>query len=279
MMGDDNVVIPELEKEFWKRGGAWQMNLFDLTGTVSVVIGGNGVLGGAMSEALAMAGSRVAVVGRNMEKAEAVCARIAAKGGTAVPLAADATKREDLEKLLEDVLKWGGRVDTLINASGVNSSTPFFELTMEEWDRIMDVNLKSVVLACQIFGKRMIDQGEGGSIINISSVSSDPPLSRVFTYSASKAGINNITKFLAREFAPHNVRVNAIIPGFFPAEQNRKILTRDRVESIMRHTPMGRFGEPEELQGAVIWLASKKASSFVTGALVRVDGGFGAMTI
>src|SRR5690606_16151653 len=124
-------------------------------------------------------------------------------------------------------------------------------------DRIMDVNLKSVVMACQIFGKRMIEQGEGGSIINISSVSSDPPLSRVFTYSASKAGVNNVTKFLAREFAPHNVRVNAIIPGFFPAEQNRKILTPDRVEAIMRHTPMGRFGEPEELQGVVIWLASK----------------------
>ncbi|OUN00226.1 MAG: gluconate 5-dehydrogenase [Paenibacillaceae bacterium ZCTH02-B3] len=256
-----------------------QMNLFDLTGTVSVVIGGNGVLGGAMSEALALAGSKVAVVGRNMEKAEAVCARIASKGGTAVPMAADATKREDLERLLENVLQWGGRVDTLINASGVNSSTPFFELTMEEWDRIMDVNLKSVVMACQIFGKRMIEQGEGGSIINISSVSSDPPLSRVFTYSASKAGVNNVTKFLAREFAPHNVRVNAIIPGFFPAEQNRKILTPDRVEAIMRHTPMGRFGEPEELQGVVIWLASKKASSFVTGALIRVDGGFGAMAI
>src|SRR5690606_14138453 len=209
MMGNDNVVISSRPDSCKKRGGAMQMNLFDLTGTVSVVIGGNGVLGGAMSEALALAGSEVAVVGRNMEKAEAVCARIASKGGTAVPMAADATKREDLERLLENVLQWGGRVDTLINASGVNSSTPFFELTMEEWDRIMDVNLKSVVMACQIFGKRMIEQGEGGSIINISSVSSDPPLSRVFTYSASKAGVNNVTKFLAREFAPHNVRVNA----------------------------------------------------------------------
>jgi len=125
----------------------------------------------------------------------------------------------------------------------------------------------------------MIEQGEGGSIINISSVSSDPPLSRVFTYSASKAGVNSVTKFLAREFAPHRVRVNAIIPGFFPAEQNRKILDASRIESIMRHTPMGRFGEPEELQGAVVYLASSKASGFVTGSLLRVDGGFGAMTI
>ena len=177
------------------------------------------------------------------------------------------------------MLKWTGRVDTLVNASGMNSSTPFFELDMEEWDRIMDTNLKSVVLACQIFGKRMIEQGEGGSIINISSVSSGPPLSRVFTYSTSKAGVNSVTQFLAREFAPHRVRVNAIIPGFFPAEQNRKILDESRIESIMRHTPMARFGEPEELQGAVVYLASSKASSFVTGSLLRVDGGFGAMTI
>lgn len=143
----------------------------------------------------------------------------------------------------------------------------------------MDVNLKSVVLACQVFGKQMIEQGSGGSIINISSVSSSPPLSRVFTYSASKAGVNSITQFLAREFAPDRVRVNAIIPGFFPAEQNKKILSPERVESIMQHTPMNRFGNPDELKGAVVYLASSKASSFVTGSFLRVDGGFGAMTI
>jgi NAD(P)-dependent dehydrogenase (short-subunit alcohol dehydrogenase family) len=150
---------------------------------------------------------------------------------------------------------------------------------MEEWDSIMDVNLKSVVLACQVFGKHMVEAGGGGSIINISSVSSDPPLSKVFTYSASTAGVNSVTKFLAREFAPSRVRVNAIIPGFFPAEQNRKILSPERVESIMRHTPMGRFGDAEELQGAAVFLASEQASSFVTGAVIRVDGGFGSMTI
>lgn len=124
--------------------------------------------------------------------------------------------------MLNDILQWGGRIDTLVNASGTNSPTPFFDLEMDEWDRIMDVNLKSVVLACQVFGKQLIEQGSGGSIINISSVSSSPPLSRVFTYSASKAGVNSITQFLAREFAPDRVRVNAIIPGFFPAEQNKK---------------------------------------------------------
>ena len=255
------------------------MNMFDLTGTTSVVIGGNGVLGGAMAEALAAHGSKVAIVGRNLEKAEEVKAKIEDAGGEARCFQADATTQGDLKKVLDEVIAWTGSVDTLINSSGTNSSTPFFELQMEEWDRIMDVNLKSVVMACQIFGKHMIDQGRGGSIINISSVSSEPPLSKVFTYSASKAGVNSVTKFLAREFAPHQVRVNAIIPGFFPAEQNRKILSPERIDSIMTHTPMNRFGNPEELQGAVVYLASSKASSFVTGSLLRVDGGFGAMTI
>ncbi|KRE49543.1 SDR family oxidoreductase [Paenibacillus sp. Soil522] len=253
--------------------------MFDLQNTVSVVIGGNGVLGSAMSSALAEAGSKVAVIGRDMEKARLVCEQIEQNGGTAISFQADATKKEELESVLNDVLLWGGRVDTLVNASGTNSPTPFFDLEMDEWDRIMDVNLKSVVLASQVFGKRMIEQGDGGSIINISSVSSEPPLSRVFTYSASKAGVNSVTQFLAREFAPDKVRVNAIIPGFFPAEQNKKILSPDRVESIMRHTPMNRFGDPEELKGTVVYLASPKASSFVTGTLLRVDGGFGAMTI
>jgi NAD(P)-dependent dehydrogenase (short-subunit alcohol dehydrogenase family) len=134
-------------------------------------------------------------------------------------------------------------------------------------------------LACQVFGQHMVEQGDGGSVINIASVSSGPPLSKVFTYSISKAGVANLTQFLANEWAQHGVRVNAIAPGFFPAEQNRRVLTPERISSIMRHTPMGRFGEPEELAGAVVWLASERASSFVTGAIVRVDGGFTAMTI
>lgn len=253
--------------------------MFNLNGTVSVVIGGNGVLGSAMASALAEAGSKVAIVGRDMEKAKTVCDRIEQAGGSAISIQADATNRSDIESALAQVLAWGGRVDTLINASGTNSATSFFDIQEEEWDRILDVNLKSVYFACQVFGEAMIKQGEGGSIINISSVSSAPPLSRVFTYSVSKSGVNSITQFLAREFAPHKVRVNAIIPGFFPAEQNRAILSPERVESIMRHTPMNRFGEPEELKGAVVYLASSKASSFVTGSMLRVDGGFGAMTI
>ncbi|GAA4856947.1 SDR family oxidoreductase [Paenibacillus vulneris] len=255
------------------------MNLFDLTGKTAVIIGGNSTLGGAMAVALGGHGANVAVVGRNAEKSEAVVKKIEEVGGKAKSFSADATKVEDLQKVLEDVLAWTGRCDILMNCPGMNSATPFFELKMEEWDAIMEVNLKSVVLACQVFGKHMVDKGEGGSIINISSVSSEPPLSRVFTYSASKAAVNNVTKFLAREFAPARVRVNAIIPGFFPAEQNRKILSPERTESILRHTPMNRFGEAEELQGAAVYLASDKASSFVTGSLLRVDGGYGAMTI
>lgn len=255
------------------------MNLFDLSGKTAVVIGGNSTLGGTMAVALGGHGAKVAVVGRNQEKALGVQKRIEEAGGEAKCIEADATNEQDLKRVLTDVLAWTGRVDILMNCPGKNSTTPFFEITMDEWDSIMDVNLKSVVLACQIFGKHMVEAGNGGSIINISSVSSDPPLSKVFTYSASKAGVNNVTQFLAREFAPSRVRVNAIIPGFFPAEQNRKILSPERTESIMRHTPMGRFGNAEELQGAAVFLASEQASSFVTGAILRVDGGFGAMTI
>lgn len=255
------------------------MNLFDLTGKTAVIIGGNSTLGGAMAIALGGHGANVAVVGRNLEKTELVSAKIEAAGGIAKSFQADATSTADLEQLLQDVVAWKGGAHILMNCPGMNSATPFFELTMEEWDAIMDVNLKSVVISCQIFGKYMIEQDEGGSIINISSVSSDPPLSRVFTYSASKAAVNNVTKYLAREFAPHNIRVNAIIPGFFPAEQNRKILSQERIDSIMQHTPMNRFGDPEELQGAAVYLASDQASGFVTGSLLRVDGGYGSMTI
>ncbi len=255
------------------------MNLFNLQGKTAVILGGNSTLGGTMADALAAHGASVAVVGRNQETCEVVRARIAEAGGQAAVFQADATSRVDLERVLAEVLAWTGRVDILMNCPGKNSATPFFEISEEEWDSIMDVNLKSVVIACQVFAKRMIDQGEGGSIINISSVSSGPPLSRVFTYSASKGAVNNVTQFLAREFAPHLIRVNAIIPGFFPAEQNRKILSPERVESIMKHTPMNRFGDPSELQGAAVYLASEKASGFVTGTFLRVDGGFGAMTI
>lgn len=255
------------------------MGLFNLSGKTAVVIGGNGVLGSAMAQGLADHGAAVAIAGRNLETAEQVASAINESGHIAKAFQTDATNKDDLIQLLADIQAWQGGVDIVVNCPGTNSATPFFDITEEEWDTIMDVNLKSVMLSGQVFGAYLTERGQGGSIINISSVSSDPPLSRVFTYSASKAGVNNVTQFLAREFAPFGVRVNAIIPGFFPAEQNRAILKPERVASIMGHTPMNRFGEPQELQGAVVWLASDQASSFVTGSFIRVDGGFGAMTI
>ncbi|MBS4212308.1 MULTISPECIES: SDR family oxidoreductase [Neobacillus] len=254
-------------------------NLFDLTGKTAVAVGGNGVLGSAMAKGLAEHGAKVAIVGRNLETAEKVVKEIVEAGGEAKAFQADVSSKDSLQQAANEIEQWAGGWDILLNAPGTNSATPFFELDMDEYDKIMDINLKGIVMTCQIFAKRMIEQERKGSIINISSVSSTTPLSRVFTYSVSKAGLNSVTQFLAREFAQNGIRVNAIIPGFFPAEQNRKILDKERIESIMRHTPMNRFGEAEELQGATVWLASEKASSFVTGAMIRVDGGFGAMTI
>jgi NAD(P)-dependent dehydrogenase (short-subunit alcohol dehydrogenase family) len=253
--------------------------LFSLAGQVAVVVGGGGVLAGAMAAGLAQAGADIAILDLNLAAAEARAQAIASTGRRAIGLRCDGTRKAALESALETVLARFSHVDVLINAAGLNSGTPFFEISEEEWHRLLDCDLKSVFLACQVFGKAMVDAGRGGSIINISSVSSGPPLSKVFTYAIAKAGVNQITQFLARELAPHHVRVNAIVPGFFPAEQNRKLLTPERTASIMTHTPMGRFGESCELVGAAVYLAAPRASSFVTGAILRVDGGFLAMTI
>ncbi len=253
--------------------------LFSLAGKTAVVVGGGGVLAGAMATGLAEAGAGIAIIDFNLENAEARAASIRELGRRAIAVRADASKRADLDAALAAIMAEYGRVDILVNAAGINSGTPFFEISEEEWQRILDVNLKSVFLACQVFGKVMVDSGNGGSIINISSVSSGPPLSKVFTYAVTKGGVNQITQFLAREWAPFRVRVNAIVPGFFPAEQNRKLLTTERTAQIMGHTPMKRFGEPRELVAAAIYLASEAASSFTTGSLLRVDGGFLAMTI
>jgi NAD(P)-dependent dehydrogenase (short-subunit alcohol dehydrogenase family) len=252
--------------------------LFSLKGKTSAVVGGGGVLAGAMAEGLARAGSHVAILDLNIENARARAESLNQYEIETLALQVDVSKKEALEDACRAMIDRWGTADILINAPGINSGTSFFEITEEEWEKIIRVNLKGVFLACQIFGKQMIRQ-KSGSIINISSASSGPPLSRVFTYAVSKAGLNNLTQNLAREWGTLGVRVNAIAPGFFPAEQNRKLLTEERTESIMRHTPMKRFGEAEELVGAALWLASEKASSFVTGAIIRVDGGFTAMTI
>lgn len=253
--------------------------VFDLDGRVAAVIGGTGVLGGAICHGLADAGAAVAVLGRSAERAEARVAALAASGATAMAALVDAVDPASVEAARVAVEERLGPVDILVNAPGLNSSVPFFELGLDEWHRILDANLTSVLVACQVFGRAMVDAGRGGSIINISSASSGPPLSRVLSYSVAKAGLNNLTQYLARELAPNRIRVNAIAPGFFPAEQNRKLLTEDRVRAIIGHTPAARLGEPDELVGTAVWLASERASGFVTGAIVRVDGGFSAMTI
>jgi NAD(P)-dependent dehydrogenase (short-subunit alcohol dehydrogenase family) len=258
-------------------------DLFRLDGKVAVVIGGTGELCGAIAEGLAGAGAEVVLVGRKPEKAEPRLARIAAASGKGYFVSCEATSSAALEALLATTLQRSSRVDILVNGAGVNSARPFLEIPEEEFDSIMRVNVKSVFLACQVFGRHFVEratrQGVGASIINIGSMAAVLPLSRVFTYSASKAAVHNLSKNLAREWAPLRVRVNVLVPGFFPAEQNRKVLTPDRVAAIVGHTPMGRFGEAHELVGATLLLASDAAGSFITGTELIVDGGVNAMRL
>ena len=256
---------------------------FGLSGKVAVVVGGTGELCGALAEGLAGAGAEVVLVGRDEAKAARRLGRVAEAGGRGWFSACDATSKAGLESLLAAVLARSGRVDVLVNGAGVNSARPFLEIPEDEIDRIFSVNTKAVFLSCQVFGAYFVErarrEGTGASIVNVGSMSALTPLSRVFTYSASKAAVHSISKNLAREWAPHKVRVNTLVPGFFPAEQNRKILSPDRVASIMGHTPMKRFGEARELIGATLVLASDGAGGFITGSEFVVDGGYHAMTI
>ena len=268
------------------------MRLFDLNGEVAVVIGATGALGGAVAEGLAEAGAKVAVLGRNEERGNARVKAIEAKGSKAAFFACDAISRSSLAEAHEKLEAKLGTPTILVNAAGGNDPkvtvTPensFEKIPQEAWQANFDLNLVGgVFLPCQEFGPAMCRRGKG-SIINIASVSAHLPLSRVVTYSASKAAVLNLSLFLAREWASKGVRVNTITPGFFPAEQNRKLLFKDdgspsdRTRSIWAHTPMNRFGEAHELAGAAVFLASSKASSFVTGTDIRVDGGFLSQTI
>lgn len=255
------------------------VSLYSLSGKVAVVVGGTGELCGAMAEGMAGAGAEVVLVGRHEEKARPRLDRIEAAGGRAYFVSAEASEKAPLLQLLDTVVKRSGKVDIVVNGAGTNSATPFLDIAEDEFDRIVKLNLKGVFLGCQIFGKYLVERGEGGSIINLGSMSGIVPLSRVFTYSATKAAVHNLSKNLAREWAPKRVRVNTLVPGFFPAEQNRKILSPERVASILGHTPMKRFGEARELVGATLLLASDAAGGFITGAEIVVDGGYHAMTI
>lgn len=249
------------------------MQMFGLKGKKAVVIGGTGVLGGAICDALAYAGASVIVTGRNGEQGSERLDIIRRNGGSAGFFMCDILRDEDLTALHDS----HGDADILVNAQGANSATPFFEIGHDEATRIMNLNYHSVVAACQVFGKSMVERGSG-SIVNITSATSEIPLSHVFTYSASKAALLSLTRNLAREWATAGVRVNGLTPGFFPAEQNRKVLTPDRVEQIMNHTPANRFGESHELATALLYLVGP-GSSFTTGTNTVVDGGFLCMTI
>ena len=253
--------------------------LFNLEGKVAVVTGAGGHLCSEMARALAKAGCSVAVLDLRIEKAKAIEDEIRSLGYDKVmSLAIDVAKKEDHISALKTILSKFGKIDILINGAGINGSTPFFEIDLKEWYAILDSQITGTFLGCQVFGEYMVKEGKG-SIINISSASAGPPLSKAFTYSVAKAGIKNLTQNLGREWGTKGVRVNAIRPGFLPTEWNRKnFITPEREAAILGHTPMARFGEPVELVGAILWLASD-ASSFVTGAEIEVDGGYSCMTI
>jgi len=268
-------------------------NLFSLNEDVATVIGGTGELGGLMAEALAGQGAKVAVLGRNAERGNARVQKIVDAGGEARFFVADGLSADSLDATRQEIARWAGSpTSVLVNAAGGNrpdATIPpggdFCKLPLEAWQGVFDLNLVGgALLPSQVFAPDMLAAGSG-SIINIASMSGIIPLSRVVAYSAAKAAVINLTMWLAREWATRGVRVNAISPGFFPAEQNRKLLFNDdgsyteRGGQIIGHTPMARFGEPSELAGVVVWLASRRASSFVTGQNIAVDGGFAAVTI
>ncbi|UCG66668.1 MAG: SDR family oxidoreductase [Deltaproteobacteria bacterium] len=269
-------------------------NLFDLSGKVAAITGGGGVLCGTLSRALARLGVRVAVLDILEETAQRVANDIVEAGGKAIALRCDVLDKTSLEAARDAALSRFGRVDILINGAGGNkqqastsSDLSFFDLPYEALRWVFDLNLLGTLLPSQIFGKSMVEQ-DGGSVLNISSMNAFRPLTRTPAYAAAKAGVSNFTQWLAvhmaQEYSP-NIRVNAIAPGFFLTEQNRFLLTDDatgsltpRGETIAKHTPMGRFGGPEDLIGTVVWLLSPAASSFVTGIVVPVDGGFNAFS-
>lgn len=268
------------------------LKMYDFTGRTIVVTGGTGVLCGAMARALVGCGANVVILARSREKGEATLKGVSGPGRAIVVLG-DALKKETLQDAAKSTLDEFGRIDGLINGAGGNNpqattrpDQSFFDLPEEALRYVFDLNMLGTILPSQVFGRQMAEQGEG-VILNISSMSAYRPMTRVVGYSAAKAGINNFTHWLAVHMAQlysPRIRVNAVAPGFFITEQNRALLTdvktgelTDRGRSIIAHTPMGRFGEPDDLIGATLWLLSP-ASAFVTGVVVPVDGGFSAFS-
>ena len=266
--------------------------MFELNGKVAIITGGAGVLGGAMAAGLAKAGAKVGILSRTKSKVEAKVEEIINNGGQAMALVADVLDEQQLKAAEKKILKKWGRIDILVNSAGGNMKgatimpdQDIFDLSMDDFTKVTDLNLKGTVLPTMVFGKTMAKQKKG-CIINISSMAAQQAITRVVGYSASKAAIDNFTKWMAVEMAHkfgEGIRVNAIAPGFFIADQNRSLLTNEdgsltaRGQTIVNETPVKRFGEPEELVSTLLWLASD-ASSFITGIIVPVDGGFSAFS-
>jgi len=265
--------------------------LFDVNEKVVAITGGAGVLCGTMAQALADAGAMVCIMDFDGQRAEELAAKIRSRGGAAIAARTDVLDRAQVEAAADQTIRAFGRIDCLINGAGGNKkeattsdTMPFFEIPPEAIRWVFDLNLLGTVLPSQVFGRHMARQGHG-VIVNISSMNAFRPLTRIPAYSAAKAAVSNFTQWLAVHMAQNyspRIRVNAIAPGFFLTEQNRYLLTdqqtgqlTDRGKTIINHTPMSRFGQPQDLIGTLIWLVSE-ASAFVTGVVVPVDGGFNA---
>ncbi len=250
---------------------------FSLKNKIALAIGGTSGIGLQIALGFAGAGARVLPASRTKEKVDRTVAEIEAKGGAARGYVADATDTAQLRDLARRVLAENERIDVLLNCQGLTILKPAEEFTPEDYDTVMNTNLKSVFFSCTEFGRHMLAKGRG-SIINIASLSSFRGWGRSALYGMSKYGVVSLTETLGREWATRGVRVNAIAPGFFMTELNRDKMSPERKQEALRRTPMNRFGDLEELVGAAIYLASD-AASFVTGTTLRVDGGYLAMGI
>jgi len=265
---------------------AYLEEMFGLSGKTAVVTGGNGTLGCAMGCALAQAGANVIVWGRTVETLKEATEKIASACGDpkrASYFSVDCSDEGRVSEGLQDAIDKYGQVHILINAAGGNRGKgPITELDMDNFDFVVKLNLYAgCIIPMKVFAKYFMDNGIRGSIINIASMAGHLPLSGIWGYNAAKAGVIALTLQAARELAPYGIRVNAISPGFFLAKQNRDLLIdkdtgelTERGKQVIAHTPFGRFGEPHELSGATLLLASEKAGSFITGAVIPVDGGY-----
>ena len=267
--------------------------LFNIQNQVVVITGGTGVLGRAIAKYLALEGAKVVILGRKKEVGEAIVADIAAAGGEACFLVTNVLDQAAVQQNCDDILARYGRVDALLNAAGGNMpgatiapAKTFFDLDPAQFQTVLDLNLTGTVIPTQVFLKPMVAQGKG-AIVNFSSMAAFRPMTRVCGYAAAKAGISNFTAYMATECAKkfgEGIRVNAIAPGFFITEQNRSLLTNpdgsftQRGQDVIRQTPFGRMGDPEELCGTIHYLISD-ASRFVTGTVAVVDGGFNAFAM